>query len=232
MPCPHLSRDFRCGIHARLRGEGFRGCAVYDCFGAGQQVSQVTFGGRDWRGEPGIAAEMRSVFPVMRRLHELLWYLAAALELAAARPVHPDIRRAIEATAELTGLPPAGLLGADVDGHWQHANALLVAASEYARSVVAEKKTDYRGADLTSARLSGADLAGACLRGARLIGADLSHASLRLADLTGADLRDARLSGADLAQSLFVTQAQLDAAAGDASTGLPPGLRRPPHWSA
>ncbi|HEU4784906.1 MAG TPA: hypothetical protein VFS83_16330, partial [Ktedonobacterales bacterium] len=41
-PCPNLHSDFRCGIHTRLREKGFRGCAVYDCFGAGQKVSQLT----------------------------------------------------------------------------------------------------------------------------------------------------------------------------------------------
>jgi len=50
--CPHLQPDFRCGIHTGLREQGFRGCTVYDCFGAGQKVSQVTFGGRDWRQAP------------------------------------------------------------------------------------------------------------------------------------------------------------------------------------
>jgi uncharacterized membrane protein len=34
--CPNLEADFRCGIHARLRAEGFPGCTAYDCFGAGQ----------------------------------------------------------------------------------------------------------------------------------------------------------------------------------------------------
>ena len=63
--CPHLRRDFRCSIHDRLRPEGFPGCAVYDCFGAGQQVAQVTFGGRDWRREPGLAGQMFGVFAVM-----------------------------------------------------------------------------------------------------------------------------------------------------------------------
>ncbi len=51
-PCRNLQDDHRCGIHARLRQTGFTGCTVYDCFGAGQQVSQVTFGGRDWRSGP------------------------------------------------------------------------------------------------------------------------------------------------------------------------------------
>jgi len=32
-------------IHNDLRRHGFPGCAVYDCFSAGQQVSQVTFAG-------------------------------------------------------------------------------------------------------------------------------------------------------------------------------------------
>jgi hypothetical protein len=73
-------------------------------------------------------------------------------------------------------------------------------------------------------------LAGANLRGACLIGADLRSADLRAADLTGADLRDADLSGADLTSTLFLTQAQLDAARGNLGTKLPPRLARPAHW--
>jgi hypothetical protein len=48
-PCPQLRSDLRCDIHADLRGQGFAGCAVFDCFGAGQQVVEVTFAGRHWR---------------------------------------------------------------------------------------------------------------------------------------------------------------------------------------
>ena len=56
-PCPNLRPDFRCGIHDRLSGsEGFPGCTAYDCFGAGQKVAQVTFGGQDWRRTPRTAA--------------------------------------------------------------------------------------------------------------------------------------------------------------------------------
>ena len=47
--CGNLRDDFRCGVHDRLRTEGFSGCTVYDCFGAGQKVSQGTFGGESWR---------------------------------------------------------------------------------------------------------------------------------------------------------------------------------------
>ena len=79
--CPNLQPDFRCAIHTRLRQEGFSGCTVYDCFGAGQKVSQVSFGGRDWRRAPRTARQMFEVIAIMRQLHELLWYLAEALTL-------------------------------------------------------------------------------------------------------------------------------------------------------
>ncbi|PWR10644.1 oxetanocin A resistance protein, partial [Micromonospora acroterricola] len=54
----------------------------------------------------------------------------------------------------------------------------------------------------------------------------------RLADVTGADLRGADLRGADLRATLFLHQAQLDAARGDARTALPAALIRPAHWTA
>ena len=229
-PCPHLRPDSRCGIHHDLRGQGFRGCAVYDCFGAGQQVSQVTFGGRDWRRDPQTATQMYEVFAVMRQLHELLWYLAAALALRPARPVYGELRHAFAATRAMTNGPADVLVGLDTGRHRAQVNALLLRASELARAQVPGQKRDHQGADLIGARLAGADLRGATLRGARLIGADLRRADLTLADLTGADLRGADLRGADLAQALFVTQAQLDAAEGDTGTRLPPPLTRPAHW--
>ena len=48
-PCPNLEADNRCGIHARLRESGFPGCVVFDCFGAGQRVTQELLPGTDWR---------------------------------------------------------------------------------------------------------------------------------------------------------------------------------------
>jgi uncharacterized protein YjbI with pentapeptide repeats len=230
-PCPHLQGGFRCGIHQDLRGRGFGGCAVYDCYGAGQQVSQVTFGGRDWREAPQSAQQMFQVFPVMRQLHELLWYLAAALALPAASAVSAELYRAFAATEGMTRASARDLGDLDIERHQGKVNALLQRASELARAQVPGRKPDHRGADLIGAKLKDADLSGASLRGAYLIGADLRRADLRLADLTGADLRGADLSGADLSQSLFLTQSQLDAAKGDAGTRLPLSLTRPAHWS-
>jgi len=231
-PCPHLRSDFRCSIHDRLRQRGFPGCAAYDYFGAGQQVAQVTFGGRDWRRTPEIAERMFTVFGIMRDLHELLWYLTEALTLPPARPLHGDLGRALDETERLTQHGPDALLGLDVSEHRRAVDALLLRASELVRAGVRRTETDLRGADLVGRNLRGADLRGANLRGAYLIGADLRGADLRLADLIGADLRATDLSGADLTTSIFLTQFQVNAATGDRDTGLPPALARPAHWPA
>jgi uncharacterized protein YjbI with pentapeptide repeats len=229
-PCPNLRPDFRCGIHSRLRQQGFRGCAVYDCFGSGQQVAQVTYGGQDWRQAPETAGEMFEVFAVMRQLHELLWYLTEALSRQPSGPLHGELSLALAATEGLTRNSAETLLGLDLAAHRHDANSLLLRTSDLVRAGVSRNRMDHRGADLAGADLSGADLRGANLRGACLIGADLSGADLRLADLIGADLRDADLTGADLTDSLFLTQSQLDAARGSADTKLPAALARPAHW--
>lgn len=229
-PCANLQVDFRCGIHTRLREKGFQGCTVFDCFGAGQKVSQVTFGGTDWRQAPESARPMFEALPVMRQLHELLWYVTEALDLAPARPVHPDLRRALRRVDGLTRGDAASLMDLDVAALRDDVNALLLRTSDLVRAEVPGRRKNHRGAQLIGARLSGARLRGASLRGACLIGADLKKADLRMADLIGADLRGADLSGADLTGSIFLTQAQLNAAKGDSATKLPAALTRPAHW--
>ncbi|MGW0432817.1 pentapeptide repeat-containing protein [Micromonospora sp. NPDC003197] len=229
-PCTNLRDDFRCGIHSQLRERGFTGCTVFDCLGAGQKVSQVTFQGRSWRQDPDNARQMFDVFATMRQLHELLWYLTEALQLPSARPVHREVRRALDDVERLTHADAQILATVDVAAVRQDVSDLLLRASELARAKVPGRKKNHRGADLIGARLHGANLRGANLRGAYLIAANLRDADLREADVVGADFRDADLSGADLTGSLFLTQQQLNAARGSAATKLPATLRRPRHW--
>jgi Pentapeptide repeats (8 copies) len=229
-PCPKLQADFSCGIHARLRQEGFPGCMAFDCLGAGQRVAQVTFGGRSWRQAPETAGQMFEVFTVMLQLHELLYYLAEALELGAPRALASDLRAALTDIEALTGGDADSIAQLDVPVLRDRVNALLLRTSELVREKVPGHKRNYRGADLIGAKLARANLRGANLRGARLIAADLESADLRTADLCGADLRGADLSGADLTGTIFLTQFQLNAARGNATTKLPPTLSRPSHW--
>jgi uncharacterized protein YjbI with pentapeptide repeats len=235
-PCPHLEQNFGCGIHDRLRPSGFPGCTVFDCFGAGQQVTQVTFAGRDWRSHPEQAGAMFASFAVMRQLHELRWHVDQALTLTQGLAeglgdgqLLAELTQADQTLRGHADSSPAALAALDVDPLWVTVTALLRRASQLIRGEVPPGR-ERSGADLMGRHLAGVDLRRASLRGAYLIGTNLAGADLRLADLAGADLRGAQLAGADLSSSLFVTQAQLDAARGDARTKLPPARRRPAHW--
>jgi uncharacterized protein YjbI with pentapeptide repeats len=221
-PCPNLQQDFRCGIHAKLRPKGFQGCTVYDCFGAGQKVSRLA--GVSWREQPG--QKMFEALPIMRQLHELLWYLTEALQLKETRQIHAELQKRRDHVDELT---LQDLATVDLAGERQKVNELLLETSKLVRGKQPKKK-EHRGADLFGAKLRGADLRAANLRGAYLIAADLREADLRQADLIGADLRDADLRGADLTGALFLTQSQVNAARGDTKTKLPSAVLRPAHW--
>ncbi|MDZ5607958.1 pentapeptide repeat-containing protein [Bacillus pseudomycoides] len=239
-PCSNLQSDFRCSIHKNLRQKGFKGCTVFECFGAGQKVSQVTFEGVDWRKDSKHAKTMYAVFPIMHQLHEMLWYLNEALSLKATRIIHREIWDAIEETERLSELSPDLLIDLNVPSHRAYVNELLLKTSELVwtesrhkyKSSKKNKRINHRGANLMGAKLRRADLTGANLRGAYLIAADLRDADLRSADLIGADLRYADLIGANLTDSIYLTQVQINAARGDANTKLPSLLSRPAHWSA
>ena len=234
--CPNLRDDDRCGIHAQLRERGFPGCTVFDCFGAGQQTVQVTFGGAPhWRDSPEQAAAVFAAFGVQRLLHELLWYLTEAFALDAAAPLRRELAAAHERTAGLTAAGPGELADVDAGALQAEVGALLLSVSELARAGVrpragGRRRADQRNADLVAADLRRADLRGVSLRGALLIGADLRGADLSLTDLLGADLRGADVRGADLSGALFLTRRQAAGARGDATTRLPAGLEHPTHW--
>lgn len=230
-PCPNLGPESRCTIHTQLREQGFPGCAVFDCFGAGQHVVQVTFAGRDWRQSPATADAMFAVFPIMRQLKELLWYLAEAATLLPSGALLDEVHWAQDQTADALGHTPDELRRIDAADHRRAVRPLLDRVSRTVREQVHGRAADRSGADLIGAGLRGADLHGASRRGAYLIGADLREADVRHADLLGADLRGADLRAAQLSSSLFLAQPQLDAATGDIATTIPEALQRPLHWS-
>lgn len=236
-PCVNLTSDFACGIHERLRPSGFKGCTVFDCFGAGQKVAQTSYSGVSWRENPASQQEMFAVFPVMRDLHELLWYLTEAAELPLPPALSREVSAAYESVTELTELAPAELLRVDAATQRKPIVSLLAEVSEHIRSHMAvpwkrtKKTRDVAPrADLMGRAFSGDSVRGANLRGAYLIAADLTDADLTMTDLIGADLRDARLHGAYLRESLFLTQQQVNSALGNALTSLPSRLARPAHW--
>lgn len=229
-PCPKLGTDHRCTIHDRLREEGFAGCTAYDCFGAGQRLAQETFGGRDWREHHEVAAPILAALPVVRGLHEVLWYLLDAVQRPEAAMLRADLEAVAADTERAASAGSDVIASVDLDRLRGRAAPLLREASRLVRA--GHPGPDHSDADLSGADLSGADLVGASLRGALLLGADLRHADLTRADLLGADLRGAHLEGARLADALYLTRTQVGDALGDRRTTIPGDLERPPHWTS
>jgi hypothetical protein len=231
-PCRHLGAGDRCGIHARLVAEGYRGCAAYECDGAGPRVT-AAFAGATWRDD-GVAGAMFSAFAAVRALHELLRHLSEAAGWPSSQPMESHVRRLLAETAAAAAVlagqgDPGPGDPVDVARLRAEAGRLLGACSDLARTGRGARE-DLAGADLAGRDLRGADLRGASLRGALLVGARLGDADLRYADLLGADLRGADLRGTDLRDALFLTTAQLASARGDRGTRLSARRARPSTW--
>lgn len=233
-PCPNLQDNYSCHIHSELRETGFKGCTVFDCLGAGQQVSQVTFQGQDWRQSRKHADKMFRVFPMMEQIFEMIAYVAEALSYPVNNDLYEQLLAQLELLQQTTELDADALLALDMVAIRVPVNALLLKTSEQIRlhsiKRKASRQLNQRGADWMGKNLKGKDLRGTDLRGGYLIAANLQDANLREVDFIGADLRDANLRGADLSTSMFLTQMQINAAQGDRYTKLPSYIKRPAHW--
>lgn len=221
-PCANLAGDDTCGIHDTLRRDGWVGCTRFECFGAGQHITRVTYAGASWRDQVDLG-EMAAVLTVVRGLHEMLLHLRTAGDRAPGSV--PD--GLVEELLALDHTDPITLLTTDVDAIRDRVGEVLHEASLRVRG----DGPSLMGADLLGRDLRTHDLARTTLRRAILIAADLRGLVLRDTDLLGADLRDADVRGTDLSTTLFLTQPQVNGAVGDAATVLPDDLDRPGHWT-
>lgn len=84
--CGHLTIENRCGIHTERSSQGFPGCIAFDCYGAGQRVTQELFAGVNWRSSRAVAAEIFSAYEACLALHRLMAMLALAQSMVS--PLH------------------------------------------------------------------------------------------------------------------------------------------------
>jgi hypothetical protein len=113
-------------------------------------------GERTWREAPELAAAQFAVFPVLRQLHEMLWYLTEAATLPASA-LDTQVGHATERVRRLTGSGPDELSALDVGTLRAQVGELL----GHLRGVYLGR-ADLLGADLRAADIRGADLSG-CL---------------------------------------------------------------------
>jgi hypothetical protein len=103
-PCIHLNAHHRCSIHAKRQVHGYAACQGFDCFGAGQWITQRLFAGANWTDSPDMAGQMFSAYR-----HWAPRFEAAALIEAALPHVRDDLRCSLSAkmteltTGETTG---------------------------------------------------------------------------------------------------------------------------------
>jgi len=91
-PCAHLNGIHRCSIHATRRLQGYTPCENFDCYGAGQWITQHLFQGARWSETSDLAQQMFAAY--------LYWaprFQSAALLEAALPYVRDDARNAIAA---------------------------------------------------------------------------------------------------------------------------------------
>jgi len=237
-PCMNLQSDYSCQIHSQLRNQGFKGCTVFDCLGAGQVVSQVTFKGLSWRENPDIGKKMFQVFPIMEQIHEMIAYVAETLSYDIPDDLADKLEKQLEELQALTKLDADNLLSLDLVMYRFSLNELLTLASDFVRkntidkvsSIREIKEFDHARVNWMGKKLKGKDLRATDFRGAYLIAADMRNTDLRAVNFIGADLRDVNFSGADLSSSMYLTQMQINSAKGNVKTKLPSYIHRPSHW--
>lgn len=234
-PCLNLAQgaqDYRCTIHAELRATGWIGCTVFDCFGAGQLVTEA-FEGRTWRTDPQVAPAMFAAFEAMRRVQEIRYYLDSLRDEPLSPALRADVTALTERATALavlrrgdasaeSGPAPEDIedLHAAVAPVLREASQALRAddrssmrpsaspsaspgASPSARPSGSRGKKGAAGPSRDRRVRAGADLVGARLGGLDLAAADLRGAVLVAADLRRTDLTRADLLGADLRDALL-----------------------------
>jgi len=92
-PCAHLDDLHRCSIHATRQLHGYMACGGFDCFGAGQWITQSLFKGGHWTDSPDRARQMFAAYR-----HWVPRFEAAALIEAALPHVRDDATHALIAT--------------------------------------------------------------------------------------------------------------------------------------
>lgn len=226
VPCQYLRPDFRCDIHAKLGSKNMRGCLAYDCFGAGQKVTQNCFPKVDWKNNPDHANEIFQVFQIVFQLHQMEWYLLEALSLTDDEHLKSDIKSFISENERLTSLSLDEILNLNIESYRLDVNKILKQLSSMITVSSNEKNgKDYLGQNFKYANLNYKDFSMALL-----IAADFEGCSLLGTNFLGADMRDANIKNTDLSSSVFLTQMQINSAKGNANTKLPYRISRPISW--
>jgi len=122
--CTQLTRNDRCAIHSNRVARGFPGCVGFDCYGAGQRVTQELLAGASWRSSPENAARAFAAYESYVALHRLMATLALA-ETSVPAALAAPLRAKREQLDDLCRTDDAKAGRLDVASLRAETNALL-----------------------------------------------------------------------------------------------------------
>jgi len=228
-PCVNLLKDYRCKIHSQLEKQNMKGCIGYDCFGAGQQVTQVIYQGQTWNDIPNQSTEIFDVFIMVFQLYQIRYYLIEAMTLISAKPLEQSIKCLIEENIKMCHDHPQSILSLDLEQYRHRANHILKQVCKLLQQSIHSENKKVP-ANLLGGNFKGQDMSGADLSTKLLIAANFEKSLFHGTIFLGADTRDSNFNNADLSEAVFLTQGQVNSAKGNRYTKLPYHLDYPPTW--
>lgn len=234
-PCRHLVLDHTCDVYSDLKRLGYKGCIAFECFGAGQKISQSTYANQDWRFNPAIAINMFESFQIMRQLHEMIQYVAEVIQRNETISIHDKLSDTLLNLIKTTNLSSDKLIKLNLENLHNEVDILLTEASKLilGNSTLLPKNVRKlgRSVDLIGKDLSKIELRNTNLRSAVMIASNLQGIDFGSSNFLGTDIRDALIQDTDLSKCLFLTQAQINSAKGNSGTKLPKIVKQPKHWN-
>lgn len=218
-PCIELNSDFTCKIHASLLDKKMKGCISYDCFGAGQNVTQNFYHGASWVDHK----EMFTTYLNVYHLKQMHWYLLESLLFLPFKEI--EIKNYIRMIEDLLVSNSIVINAYPIDRLHQQVNAILKEGIQ-SRATQKQKK-NMLGIDLAHKDLSKMDFSMAFM-----MESNLQNSNLKDACFLGADMRNCNLKGADLSECFYLTQAQVNSCSGDNKTKLPSYIEKPIVWKS
>lgn len=228
-PCTKLQNNYGCKIHNELEKRNMKGCIGYDCFGAGQHVTQWIYKGETWQTLQEQSKEIFDVFVMIFQLYQIRYFLEESRVVILAKELWPDIENLINENEVLCNSTPQNILNIDIESYRNKVNITLKKVCESIKKGF--KNSDNKGVtEFLGRNFKKRDMSGLDLSMKLLIAANFDGCTFNGTVFLGSDTRDTNFSNADLREAVFLTQGQINSAKGNRNTKLPKHLDYPVTW--
>ncbi len=217
--CHYLLEDYRCQIHPQLVEKGLSGCIGYDCFGAGQFITQIRYKKETWKQNKEIEKEMFEVFPIVFQLFQIRYYILEAKRIAKDATSISKLQYLYNENELIANAPTSELLQFSLDEYRASVNKII---KDVLRNLHLKRVNHCLGKNFAKQNLDSNDFTMTLLIATNFEGCQFGKSVF-----LGADTRDANFKNADLSQALFLSQEQVNRAKGNCDTKLPKHLSYP-----